>query len=145
MSNSNPLSLLGTFTRRLVDGRIMLVLLTDYEASNSTYNGLAIGVGKSLDVGDPTLNMQPVQGIRVDEIVRPGEDESGLDDEAIAFVKEQEASVNVPTQEVESDNPNTVAAPPTQFPQPKPGDMNTVRDARDEERAAKEKKRKERG
>ena len=89
----NELSILGQPVRALVGGRMMTVILTDYDSSSSSYNGVAITVGKSLDVATNPGNVngiefRPVRGLReypyterpsyAFQFVYPGDDESVL-------------------------------------------------------------------
>lgn len=109
MANLSKLALLGRPIRIRLGGRMMTAILTDYDESSDSYNGIAWSVGKSIDVSDsqpiqrlfkgahkyPYTNPNDSRQNRDFQFVFPGEDESGLDD--IAQDKVDEAKENLDT------------------------------------------------
>lgn len=99
---NEKLKILGQAVRAVAYSRVSTVWLSDYEASNDTYNGFAVTVGKSLGGTDPKLQQRGVKGLRpypyaanpkADfQFIMPGEDESPLNDIALASTPGQQPS-----------------------------------------------------
>jgi hypothetical protein len=64
------MNLLGQLVRGMVGGRMMTILLTDYDVSSDSYDGVAITL-KQLDSNSSTLTEQIGQLLHGDVLIRP--------------------------------------------------------------------------